>query len=86
MENGQKEIHQLTYKERKVFVYDENLKLKKTYDIPKEIREGWGLKHIVLNNKFYLLVTDGSDKVFVVDPAEGWNLRKEYGVMDHGSY
>lgn len=34
IQNGQKEIHQLTYKERKVFVYDENLKLKKTYDIP----------------------------------------------------
>ena len=80
MLNGEKEYHQLTYKERKVFVYNQNLKLKNSYEIPSEIKEGWGLKHLVLNNKYYLLVTDGTERVFVVDP-DGWTIKGIYEVM-----
>ena len=85
MINGQKEYHQLTYKERKVFVYDEDLKFKKNYEIPTQIREGWGLKHIILNDKYYLLVTDGTERLFVVDP-DGWTLKMTYDVMENGAY
>jgi len=58
-------------------VYDQDLKYKKSYRIPNEIREGWGLKHIILNGKYYLLVTDGSERVFVVDP-DGWTIKLIY--------
>lgn len=30
----------LTWKERKVFIHDSDLKLKETLDLPKEIKEG----------------------------------------------
>jgi len=56
------------------------LKLKNSYEIPSEIKEGWGLKHLVLNNKYYLLVTDGTERVFVVDP-DGWTIKGIYEVM-----
>src|SRR5690606_24463561 len=36
-------IYQLTYRQRKIFVYDENsLELLETLELPQIVREGWG--------------------------------------------
>ena len=51
------------------FVYDgDTLALKRTLDLPRPIGEGWGLTHRIEDGKYKLYVTDGSNKVFVVDP------------------
>lgn len=41
-----------------------DLKLQSTLTIPKEIREGWGMTH----DGESLIVSDGSNKIFYVDP------------------
>lgn len=36
----------MTYKERKIFVFNEDLTtLKREYEMPEEIKEGWGMTH-----------------------------------------
>lgn len=51
------------------FSYDpESLALKHTFSLPNQINEGWGLTHISLNESDFLLISDGSDKIFFVDP------------------
>jgi len=77
----QEEIYQLTWRERKILVWDANdLTLKKEIDLPHPIAEGWGLvKRIekdedekeILN--FY--ITDGSNKIYVVD-GKIWKVKK----------
>ncbi|ETO15597.1 hypothetical protein RFI_21769 [Reticulomyxa filosa] len=66
--NGQW-LYVLTWRERRVFVYDiHTLNLKKELKLPKQMREGWGLFYDDLYfHKF--LATDGSDNVFFIDPS-----------------
>lgn len=50
-----------------VFVYNlHDLSLIKTYDLPLEIKEGWGITH----DNDYLYISEGSNKIFVVKPEE----------------
>jgi len=58
----------LTWKERKVLKYDDNMNLLETLDLPSEIRQGWGITHFNHQGEETLLVTDGSHKLFHVDP------------------
>ncbi|MBS1890243.1 MAG: glutaminyl-peptide cyclotransferase [Actinobacteria bacterium] len=53
-------IYQLTWKENKVFVYNDDLTLVRTIRWPKA---GWGLAH----NETCMFVSDGSSTVYVVD-------------------
>jgi glutamine cyclotransferase len=76
----------MTYKEKKVFVYDMHLKLVKEFDMPKEMHEGWGLVHREMTLKdgkkgmrFY--ASDGTDKVFIINP-NNWEVEDSYHVVD----
>ena len=58
-------LFQLTYKNKKGFIYNANtLKLEKTYDYEKDI-EGWGMT----NDGKHIYQTDGTEKIWKVDPA-----------------
>lgn len=40
------EHYMMTYMERKIFVFSPDLAtLKREYEMPKEIKEGWGMTH-----------------------------------------
>lgn len=58
-------LFQLTYKNKKGFIYDaKTLKLEKTFDYEKDI-QGWGMT----NDGKYIYQTDGTEKIWKVDPA-----------------
>ena len=57
-------LFQLTYKNKKGFIYNaKTLKLEKTFDFEKDI-EGWGMT----NDGKYIYQTDGTEKIWKVDP------------------
>lgn len=58
-------LFQLTYKNKKGFIYNAStLKLEKTFEYEKDI-EGWGMT----NDGKYIYQTDGTEKIWKVDPA-----------------
>lgn len=72
--NGVSYIYQMTWKEKKVFVYKaSDLSLYKTLTFPSTISEGWGLTKgsYTSNGKtitaFY--ISSGSSNIYVVDPS-----------------
>lgn len=70
-------IYQLTYKEKKVFVYDAA-----TFNKIKEFEwvtgEGWGMSH----NDSELIITNGSSNLYWVDP-ETFRIKRITGVTDN---
>ena len=53
--------------------------LEKTIPLPKEIKEGWG----ITNSKDELIISDGSDQLFFIDPhAEDFKLKRTIRVKD----
>lgn len=57
-------IWQLTYRERKIFVYNpDTFELINTLDLPAEIRQGWGLT----TNGEDLIFSDGSQNLYFFD-------------------
>jgi glutaminyl-peptide cyclotransferase len=76
------EHYMMTYKERKVFVFDETLEnVKREYEMPKVIKEGWGLTHYKNGDKQMLLVSDGTNRIFHVDPSD-FSVQKTVEVLD----
>ncbi|MEY3209349.1 MAG: hypothetical protein RL064_1380 [Bacteroidota bacterium] len=72
-------IFQLTWKEHKVFVYDEKtLKLVNEFYWPYE---GWGLTH----NDTAIIVSTGSSNLYFVDPAT-FSIKKTLGVFNSSGY
>ena len=67
-ETGNKLIYQLTWKKRKVMVYDLEFNVIKEIDLPKEMREGWGIYYDYRTNEF--IATDGSPNIFFIEPKE----------------
>ena len=57
-------IFQLTYKAKKGFIYDSNIKLIKEFDYPQEIAEGWGMT----NDGKNLIVSDGTKNIYFLNP------------------
>jgi len=84
--NGESLIYQLTWKERKVFVWRaETLELKQVLELPKEIKEGWGItSHQETDpdgiSRLYFYISDGSSKIFVLD-AETFKIVKSFPVQ-----
>lgn len=68
-------IYQLTWKERKCFVYSPNLTLAEVKEIMPDISEGWGMS----SDAQYLYVSEGSSKVFVIDPGN-WTIVRNFSV------
>jgi len=72
-------IYQLTWEERKVFVYDAT-----TFKKINELNwpyEGWGLTH----NDTSLIVSTGSSNLYFVDPAN-FSIQKTLGVFNQYGY
>ncbi len=70
-------LYQLTYKEKKVFVYDAT-----TFNKIKELEwttgEGWGMTH----NDSELIISNGSSNLYFVDP-ETFKVKRITGVTDN---
>jgi len=72
--NGESLIYQLTWQERKVFVWKaETLEQKEVLDLPKEIKSGWGITSRQEKgpdgiSRLYFYVSDGTQNIYVVDP------------------
>jgi glutamine cyclotransferase len=72
-------IYQLTYKEHKVFVYDQkSFKKLKEFTWPFE---GWGLTH----NDSSLIISTGTSNVYFVDP-ETFAVKRTLGISDNNGY
>lgn len=73
-------IIQLTYKNRKGFVYDKNtLKLISEFILPSPIKEGWGLTYDGKN----LIATDGSKSLYFLDTNDHSKVMKTVPVAGH---
>lgn len=83
--NGVKKIFQLTWQERVVFQYNENLQLERTIDLPQPIKEGWGITHrdemengVLVPNVY---ISDGTNKIYVVDArSTQWTVKRTISV------
>jgi glutamine cyclotransferase len=70
-------IYQLTYKEKKVFVYDAKT-FKKIKEFEWVTGEGWGMTH----NDSELIIDNGSSNLYFVDP-ETFKIKRITGVTDN---
>ena len=73
-------IYQLTYQSKTVLVYDLEFNQITSYPFTSETNEGWGLT----TYGDYMLVSDGSNKVFFMNP-EGFTEADRLEVYDHQS-
>jgi len=55
------------------------LSLKKEIDFPEEIKEGWGIVKRIEHGSLRFYISNGSDKIFVVDGAT-WKILKKIPV------
>lgn len=72
-------VYMMTYKNRIVYKIDKNLKgIIETIDMPKDMLEGWG---IAVLDKDTILATDGSNRIFHIDPST-FTVKKIVEVVD----
>ena len=67
-ETGNKLIYQLTWKKRKVIIYDLEFNILKEINLPKEMKEGWGIYYDYRKGEF--IATDGSPNIYFIEPKE----------------
>jgi len=82
--DGLETVFQLTYREGKVLLWDgETLELKQMIDAPIDIDEGWGMTKRIdkETGDVRLYITDGSNKVYIVDP-ETFEIIKTLEIYD----
>lgn len=73
-------IYQLTYRERKVFVYDtKSLELLNTLELPPMVKEGWGMT----SNGKELMVTDGTQNIYFFN--EKFEFQRKIQVAGYAS-
>jgi len=70
-------LYQLTYKEKKVFVYDP-VTFNKIKEFEWTTGEGWGMTH----NDSELVISNGSSNLYFVDP-ETFKIKRQTGVTDN---
>ena len=56
----------LTWTNGVVFQFDLDLNLLKTFPLPSEIKEGWGMTH----DDQYIYISNGSPTIFIIDPQD----------------
>lgn len=70
-------IFQLTYKNRKIFVYDKNsLELLNEYPMPNQMVEGWGMTTDGKN----LITSDGTKNIYFLNPENPSQLKRYISV------
>lgn len=62
-QNGKTYIYQLTWQSRKIFRYNQDLTLDRTFSLPSQLREGWGLSHNP-NKPSELFATDSGANIY----------------------
>lgn len=70
---GETQIFCLSWRNKKVFLFSENLKLLQTFSLPNGITEGWGLTSVNNygeNNQTLLILSDGSEKIYLIEPQQ----------------
>lgn len=76
-------IYQLTYKAKKGFIYDMDMKLIREFDYPSIIGEGWGMT----NDGKNLIVSDGTKNIYFLNPENPSELVRYISVAsDKESY
>ncbi len=76
-------IYQLTYKAKKGFIYDSNMKLIKEFKFPNLIAEGWGMT----NDGKNLIVSDGTKNIYFLNPEDPSQIVRYISVAsDKESY
>ena len=65
---GNKLIYQLTWKLRKVIIYDLEFNKIKEIDLPKQMKEGWGIYYDFRKKEF--IATDGTANIYFIEPNE----------------
>lgn len=70
-------LYQLTYKEKKVFVYDP-VSFKKIKEFEWTTGEGWGMTH----NDSELIISNGSSNLYFIDP-ETFKTKRITGVTNN---
>lgn len=74
-------IYQLTWQNRLIFAYDQDLKMIKEISMPGEIREGWGIT--TMDDQF--VITEGSQNIHFFD-KDFKHLRTIQAVDDKQAY
>jgi glutamine cyclotransferase len=57
-------IYMMTWTDRVVFVFNQNLELESTLSMPAEMKEGWGLTH----DDNFMYSTDGTANIYKINP------------------
>lgn len=82
---GLEYIFQLTWQERVINVYyPETLKQVSTIELPKQIKEGWGLTHNPSKTVNNIYVTDGSELIFTCSADFVQTTKKFSFICDEG--
>jgi len=75
------ELIMLTWQSRKMLIFDKlSLTLKAEVDLPREIKEGWGVTSKPMNDSQYheLYISDGTSVIKVVE----WSVKNETNNSD----
>lgn len=72
-------IYQLTYKSKKGFIYDSNIKLIKEFTYPEVIAEGWGMT----NDGKNLIVSDGTKFIYFLNPDNPSQIVRSIAVASN---
>ncbi|MFV0531353.1 MAG: glutaminyl-peptide cyclotransferase [Flavobacteriales bacterium] len=71
-------LFQLTWKKRKLFIYDSHLNLLKEYNYPRGLSEGWG----ITQNEEKFIISDGSSVLSYVNQHDFSIINKKMYVVD----
>ena len=79
-EKGETLFYVLTYRERKIIEFSEDLKKQKEIVIDNRIREGWGLTHDPEVNNGIYYISDGSENIFECDVKQDFKILRIHKV------
>ena len=80
---GEEFIIMLTWRERKILKFNLNYELIQELDLPKQIRQGWGITHDP-KNPTIAYITDGSWFIFVCDFEQDFKVVNTLEVKLNG--
>ena len=72
-------IYQLTYRSKKGFIYDSNIKLIKEFSYPEVMAEGWGMT----NDGKNLIVSDGTKFIYFLNPDNPSQIVRSIAVASN---
>lgn len=82
-ENGETKIFQLTWLEQKIFQYNSELQLVKTFDQPSDIIQGWGITHDPAKPCDFI-ISDSSSTLKIMD-CNTMKVKRSAPIMHGGN-